>query len=510
MRPSRTPDARSVTVVVPALNEAELLPILLRGLAAQTRPPDRVIVADAGSTDGTPDVARRLGATVVPGGTPPVGRNAGAAASTGDLLFFLDADVAPGPDFMERALREFAERGLEVATAAIVPVDQSLGLRVAYVLTEGYLRGISHVSPHAIGACILVTRALHERVGGFDESLALGEDHDYAKRASRLGRYGVLWAVRVPVAMRRLRKEGSARYARILVASELRTLTGRPVRRLPDGYEFGAYDPDDVRPDEGTKDAARRWRARARRAWRRAEAPSSEVQGDALGVLAAATLAGGVGAGAFAATGRRRGALRWLAGWGTVAAPAAWVWRRKRRGEHPYGTFFTAAVSRASDDVVDAGGHVVIRSGVDTICELHLVRNVRRMGELHRSGPGGRHAIRLDTIEGIQAMAADLDDPAYRGVTHLTARSYLAGELLQVGFTEVALPAFDAVNRLEKRLLAWQLGVRTGRPRRWRPDAERMVIMRVDDFRAPAAQAALAAWAERTRADLERATADTP
>lgn len=501
MRSSGHADPRTVTVVVPALNEAELLPVLLQGLAAQTRPPDQVIVADAGSTDGTPDLARDAGAAVVPGGMPPVGRNAGAAIATTDLLLFLDADVTPGPDFVERLLSEFSERRLEVATAPLVPVDDSPGLRFAYVLTGGYLHAIAPVSPHAVGACIVVTRALHEKIGGFDESLALGEDHDYARRAARAGRYGVLRRVRVPVSMRRLRKEGAVRYARVLLSSELRTLAGRPVHHLPPGYEFGTYRHDDVAPGERSRGAwLRAWR-------RRLLSPSTEVQGDALGLLAVATLAGGVGASAFAATGRRRAALAWAGAWGLLAAPAAWVWRRKVRGERPYGTFFTASVAVARDDVRDADGSVVIRGGVDRVCELHLVRNVPRMAQLHRSGPAGRLAIRIDTLDALRALGDDLDDPAFRRVTHLTARSHLAEELVRIGFIDVsAPPRLDWVNRAEKRVLAWRLGRQTGRPRPWRPSSDRLTVMAVPDFRTPATRAALNAWIEAEQARLTGAT----
>jgi len=72
---NRTP---RLSVIIPTLNEAGYLPLLLEALAAQTRPADEIIVADAGSVDGTAELARRRGARVVHGGTPAVGRNAGA------------------------------------------------------------------------------------------------------------------------------------------------------------------------------------------------------------------------------------------------------------------------------------------------------------------------------------------------------------------------------------------------------------------------------------------------
>jgi glycosyltransferase involved in cell wall biosynthesis len=66
------------SIIIPTLNEEVLLPNLLRDLQAQTFRDFEVIVADAGSKDGTVDLAQSLGARVVPGGMPAVGRNRGA------------------------------------------------------------------------------------------------------------------------------------------------------------------------------------------------------------------------------------------------------------------------------------------------------------------------------------------------------------------------------------------------------------------------------------------------
>ena len=72
--------------------------MLLESLRNQSRPPREIVVADSGSTDGTVEIARAAGATVVKGERkgPGEGRNRGAEAARGDVLLFLDADcVAP-------------------------------------------------------------------------------------------------------------------------------------------------------------------------------------------------------------------------------------------------------------------------------------------------------------------------------------------------------------------------------------------------------------------------------
>jgi len=231
-----------VTVVIPALNEAQGLPGLLDALARQSLEPQCVVVADAGSSDGTAELARARGARVVPGGLPGPGRNAGAAVATTDLVLFLDADVLPDDAFIEVLVREFRSQGLGVATTLFAPLEPTPGDQLACDVVNMYLQLVQHVSPHAAGFCILVERSLHEMIGGFDETVVLAEDHDYVQRASKLASFGVVSATQLPVSMRRIHKEGLVRLAFKYVYCEMFALTGTPIHRVPFDYEFGSFE----------------------------------------------------------------------------------------------------------------------------------------------------------------------------------------------------------------------------------------------------------------------------
>jgi rSAM/selenodomain-associated transferase 2 len=84
-----------LSVVIPALNAAHSLPATLASVAAA----DEIVVVDGDSSDGTAELARRLGARVI---VAPRGRGAqlaaGVAAARGDWLMLLHADtrLAPG------------------------------------------------------------------------------------------------------------------------------------------------------------------------------------------------------------------------------------------------------------------------------------------------------------------------------------------------------------------------------------------------------------------------------
>src|SRR5277367_4562338 len=81
----------ALTICIPAKNESRLLPGLLKSLTLQDYPHmqhTKVFLADAGSNDGTPEIANsfrdRLDIEVIPGGLPSFGRNAGAARATSE------------------------------------------------------------------------------------------------------------------------------------------------------------------------------------------------------------------------------------------------------------------------------------------------------------------------------------------------------------------------------------------------------------------------------------------
>jgi len=232
-----------VSVIIPTLNEAAYLPGLLDALHGQTRPPDEIIVADAGSADGTAELALARGARLVRGGMPAAGRNAGARAARGDVFLFLDADVLPREDFIERALDDFAGAGYAVATCSVATLDDDLADQIIIEATNLYMQVVRPISPRAPGFCILARRDVHQAIGGFDESLKMCEDHDYAWRASQIGEFGILAGMRIPVSMRRLEKEGLPRLALKYLWCEMCVLSGRPVRATPFEYEFGAFPP---------------------------------------------------------------------------------------------------------------------------------------------------------------------------------------------------------------------------------------------------------------------------
>lgn len=176
--------AASVSVVVPARDEEQTLPVLLRSVAEQLPEIREPVVVDDASSDATADVARAGGARVVPADTPPPGWtgkawacHTGAMATTGDLLLFLDADTVLRPGALARLLAAHARHGGLVSVQphhdVVRPYEQVSAYfnAVALMASAAFTRRgrvAANRVPMAFGPCLLTSREDYVRVGGHE------------------------------------------------------------------------------------------------------------------------------------------------------------------------------------------------------------------------------------------------------------------------------------------------------------------------------------------------------
>lgn len=179
------PDSPTLSIIVPMLDEREILPRLLDHLEPYRKAGCEVLLVDGGSQDGSIDLARRAGFTVA---ASAAGRarqmNAGAQLAKGELLVFLHADtrLPSGADrLIRRALVEesrawgFFEARIEGTPALLRVVGFLMNRRAR-------LTGIATGDQ-----AIFVRRSAFERVGGFPEQ-PLMEDVEISKRLRRIAR----------------------------------------------------------------------------------------------------------------------------------------------------------------------------------------------------------------------------------------------------------------------------------------------------------------------------------
>jgi glycosyltransferase involved in cell wall biosynthesis len=190
-----------LSVVVCAHNEERFISACLYSLLAQTRLPDEIVVVDNASTDRTAAIAAGVpGVRVVvePRRGLVRAREAGRAASDGDVLAYLDADCRAPLRWVERLERRLARGARTVAVTGPCRYYDwdawGAGLVRAYDWTVGPATHVLVQHVLGLGAVLYggnfaVRRRALDEIGGFDASIEFhGEDTNLGRRLTAVGR----------------------------------------------------------------------------------------------------------------------------------------------------------------------------------------------------------------------------------------------------------------------------------------------------------------------------------
>jgi len=199
----------SVAAVIPHWNRRGLLASLLENLGRQTRPFDEIIVADNGSSDGSPELAEAAGARVIRLGSNlgfAAAVNRGVAATRADWIAILNNDVTLEPRWLEILLENADRDGIWFACGKILRASDPTIIdgtfdeisRGACAWRSGSGRPDAPVwnEPRTIGiapmTAALFRRSLFEEIGPLDQSFeSYLEDVDFGLRCASGGRNGV-------------------------------------------------------------------------------------------------------------------------------------------------------------------------------------------------------------------------------------------------------------------------------------------------------------------------------
>ena len=208
----------TVAVVIPVYNCEAYVEEALDSIEAQTRRPERVVVVDDGSTDGS----ARIVADFIARSTLPIqlieqsnagiaaARNTGIRCCTEDLIALLDSDDTFYPTFLERASSvltshpelilcfldrdvvdgagNFMRRDLDHPNFRAMPVERYPDGTA--VLAESPF--VTLASGNVIPIGLMARRSALEAAGGFDEEQRAVEDRPLLMRLSKIGKFGFI------------------------------------------------------------------------------------------------------------------------------------------------------------------------------------------------------------------------------------------------------------------------------------------------------------------------------
>jgi glycosyltransferase involved in cell wall biosynthesis len=177
----------TVSVIIPVYNGEKYLAEALESVLAQTHPIHEIIVVDDGSTDGSAAIAAcysplvRVITTAHVG--PPIARNHGADAATGEWLAFLDADDLWLPEKLQQQLAAAFKAGVSIAFGGVThflspELDAATRQRIYCPL------GLEH---GPMPSNFLVQQEIFAALDGFDPRWRMGELLDWYTRAGDAG-----------------------------------------------------------------------------------------------------------------------------------------------------------------------------------------------------------------------------------------------------------------------------------------------------------------------------------
>jgi glycosyltransferase involved in cell wall biosynthesis len=196
-------EKKKVSVVIPFHNAEKTLALCLDAVCRQSPAQDEIILIDNNSSDGSKQIVNsfietfghlRISYVSEKNPGPSPARNAGARLAQGEWLIFTDADCVPSPTWISDYQAHFSDARLGAVAGCIQPyppsnmVQKAISLFTLPPITKESMHSASNLREGFYPtANLAVKREIFDHVGGFNESLRVGEDHELCHKIYSAG-----------------------------------------------------------------------------------------------------------------------------------------------------------------------------------------------------------------------------------------------------------------------------------------------------------------------------------
>lgn len=199
---------KTISVIIPTLNEEKYIGNILANLGKQTYKTVEVIVVDGNSKDKTIDIVRKHNKVKIIRTRANIAhqRNIGAKKSKGDLLVFMDADIRINTYFLKKVNEIFEKDHIDIGCPIYLPNEKHLQSLILYGILNGIFFLVQRILPSGAGSCIIVRKKAYLKAKGFDPRFTFDDMH-FLSKFKKTGKFRTLM-LKVLVSNRRIKKLG--------------------------------------------------------------------------------------------------------------------------------------------------------------------------------------------------------------------------------------------------------------------------------------------------------------
>jgi len=225
----------SISVIIPAMNEEKYIERTIKSLINQSFKDYELIVVDGNSKDKTREIAKKYTKKVIiqKGKGISSARNQGAKIAKGNVLVFIDADTELSKNFLEVINEKMKDKNIAGGSTFFYPEKNSGVFKKALYFFVSCINYIMTYTGNVrtTGYNSFFRKTYFDKVGGYDVSFSLFEDHEISRRIKKYGKIVFLRKVNAYTSSRRFDKN-PLKLIYTYLKVEINALLGRDIKKL--------------------------------------------------------------------------------------------------------------------------------------------------------------------------------------------------------------------------------------------------------------------------------------